>query len=202
MSPMFNRVLGLLSAGLALGVAAELAWPDAPAPRPPAMPAVTAPARLNGPEPIAAWTEAILQRPVMNPDRRPERHDSGARPAAPIRPEPPRLAGIVLTPQARRAIFAPAAEGAPSIVVVEGARVEGWQVERIEAGSVHLAGPDGTRVVKPSFSNEPSAPSPAAAGALPQRPKPDLRPYAVMTQPSGPAIFKNAPPPVAARISQ
>ena len=199
---MLNRALGLLAAGLALGVAAELAWPDSPAPQPPAMPAVTAPAGGAGPEPIAAWTQAILQRPVMNPDRRPERHDPGARPAAPARSEPPRLAGIVLTPQARRAIFAPAAEGAPSIVVVEGARLEGWQVERIEAGSVQLAGPDGKRVVKPSFSTEPAAPGPAAAGAPPQRPKPDLRPFAALTQPSGPAIFKNAPPPVTAKISQ
>ena len=68
----------------------------------------------------------------------------------------PRLAGILVGPFGRSAIFA--TNGAKPIVVQEGGRVAAYTIKSIEATQLRLLGPDGAQVLYPSF--EPAA-SPA-----------------------------------------
>lgn len=201
---LLPRALWLLAALLMAGIAAELAWPEAapPAP-PPAAPPAAARAAGGAPEPVAAWAAAALERPLFNASRRPDSPGAAPAAAAAEHAEPPRLAGIMLTPQGRRAIFAEA-EDKPA-TVMEGSRVGSWQVQAIAAGEVTLTGPDGARTVRPSFSTDPPAAPPApvptlpvaaglqALGMAPLR-QADPRPFAQQLRPSGAAILGNAPP--------
>lgn len=94
----------------------------------------------------AAWTLAVLARPLFNPDRRPP-----APPAAPAPPPDslPRLAGTLVGPGGKRAIFA---TGDKPAVLAEGSSIDAWTVQAISAGMVTLIGPDGPRVLRVSFA--------------------------------------------------
>jgi len=77
----------------------------------------------------------------------------------------PRLSGVLLSGGNRSVIFA-APDGGRPTVVAEGGQVAGYTVQSIEPGRVTLAGPDGTRVLRPSF--DPRAPIPnTTVGAAP-----------------------------------
>lgn len=95
-----------------------------------------------------AWAAAALARPLFAPGRRPEALASVA--AAPVGAGLPRLSGVLIDGERRRAIFA-GANGAMPVTTGEGGDVAGFRVQKIEAAQVTLAGPDGVRVVRPSF---------------------------------------------------
>ena len=92
---------------------------------------------------------AVLARPLFNPDRRPigqapaaSREDAGL----------PRLSGILITPNGRSAIFAPAGGGKPA-VVAEGGSLGGYVVRTISLDEVVLAGPDGSHSLSPTLDH-------------------------------------------------
>ena len=105
----------------------------------------------------------LLARPLFSPDRRPTA-DAVTVASGRTVPGLPRLAGILVGPFGRSAIFA--TNGAKPIVVQEGGRVAAYTIKSIEATQVRLLGPDGAQVLYPSFE-------PAAAPA--RRPPPRLR---------------------------
>jgi hypothetical protein len=132
---------------------------------------------------------AILARPLFRPDRHPfPTNDQDAASTAPI--DLPRLTGILMSEDLKRAIFAP--DGADkAIVVAEGENVGDWRVQEIAADSVTMVGPDGTRHLRPKFAAnqvpttpgtpgmpdaaepapQPQPPAPGRASPLPQVPK-------------------------------
>ncbi len=201
------RAAWLLAMLLAVGIAAEITLKPAPP-----IPAATLPPLPRtdrggeAAEPVAAYTGLILGRPLFNPDRRPKAPGAAPSPAAAGQIEPPRLAGILMTPTGRSAIFATADSNGRGTVVGEGGSIGAWQVEAIHAGDVQLAGPNGRRTVRPTFSSSGEAvsglPQPARAGILlPQLPQLDTRP---LNQPpsQGAPNFFNTPATPAARTSR
>jgi hypothetical protein len=156
----------------------EIKAPEHPPPAPnPAVERGDPPPALNelpaasAAPPIAA----ILARPLFSPSRRPPQSkpgnasdDSGLADS--------RLAGIIIEPDHRLAIFAP--EGAKLLTVTEGQTVSGWRVESITPRDVSLSGPEGTRTLQPKFDPN-LAPPPAPTAAAP-------------TPPPGP-VFPGAP---------
>lgn len=158
----------LLLAGL---VGLELRATAPPAPRPVAplrsSPALPSRGGMAAERNVAAAQAIILARPLFSPDRRPPA-GSAATPAA--RTGLPRLAGVLIDPSGRRAIFA---DGPRQSVVTEGGAVGEWRVAAIEAGQVTLRGPDGTLRLHPAFAATPTEP-PARAPAPPAPTSPTL----------------------------
>lgn len=157
-------LLGLLAATLMGSIVLRLSAPetadvaDLAAPRRP--PLVAAVAGIRGDEADAA--RRILARPLFNPDRRPVPGAAGAAAAGPA--SPPRLAGILVTPDGRKAIFA---VDNRSVVVREGGRIGGFLVTRIADAEVTVAGLAGPLSLRPSYTPADSAASagrPSAAG--------------------------------------
>jgi hypothetical protein len=72
------------------------------------------------------------------------------------------LTGIMITPDGRRAIFAPAGGGKPA-VVAEGGSLGGYVVQTISLGEVVLTGPDGSHSLNPTLDHV----NPAARSAPP-----------------------------------
>jgi hypothetical protein len=129
--------------------------------------------------PNATWESMILERPLFNRDRRPVAARVVAGGAA---PGLPRLAGIVIYPTGRMATFAPADGGKP-VVAQEGARVGGFTIQAIQAGQVTVSGPDGVRVLRPSFDQRPApAGKPGLALGLPAFPGLPMPPPAGFTR--------------------
>ncbi|MGC1408981.1 MAG: hypothetical protein WA864_08590 [Acetobacteraceae bacterium] len=109
------------------------------------------------------WVAITLARPLFSPDRRPTA-DAVTVASGRTVPGLPRLAGILVGPFGRSAIFA--TNGAKPIVVQEGGRVAAYTIKSIEATQVRLLGPDGAQVLYPSF--EPAAaPARRPAGQAP-----------------------------------
>ena len=193
----YGRAAWAVAALLTVGVGAEVAWPNGAKPAaPPVAQFQVDPVSGAVAEPFDAWTAAMLGRPLFSPDRRPVRVSAAG--GAPSRQDDlPRLAGILILPQGRQAIFAPAGDATRSIVATEGTQVGAWKVTAISPVDVKLTGPDGTRLVRPSFANAPAAPQtivpppmPAAGMLLPPAPV-DNRPFDSVVQPSGAAIFSH-----------
>lgn len=123
-------------------------------------------AQSLSPPPAAAtadrqrWAEIALAHPLFNPSRRPSVEE--AKPveadaaAAAAAADLGRVAGIILLPGRSRAIFAGSGDGKP-ITVAEGDRLGPYVVEAISPGQVRLSGPDGTRLLRPSFDPTASA---------------------------------------------
>jgi hypothetical protein len=86
------------------------------------------------------WAAAILARPLFSPARRP--FLDSARPARPAA-LPPRLAGVVVSPYGRRAIFAGTTADAKVVATGEGDRLGDYVVLDIAAEGVTVIGPDG-----------------------------------------------------------
>lgn len=155
--------LALLLAGL-LGVQLAQPWsgdPDqadatgvVPASRvrpPVASPTVAAAPVLHGDE----WVTTILARPLFTRDRRPAAPVSAVA-AASGGGGLPRLTGIAISPERRRAIFA-GTDGAKPIVVEEGGSIGAFTVQAIGPDGVKVAGPDGQRTVALAFDPTPVA---------------------------------------------
>ena len=123
----------------------------------------------TGPSPdqVARWAATSLARPLFAPGRRPPAQAAAAAKLDAPAPDLPRIAGTMVTPAGRRAIFA--AKGDKPLVVGEGAQVGGFTVQSIKAGQVTLLGPAGVRVLSPTF--DPDAPVPAAPVQVPQLPQ-------------------------------
>jgi hypothetical protein len=77
----------------------------------------------------------------------------------------PRLSGVLVSPSGKQAIFAAPPEG-KGFVASEGTRIGGFVLQSISAGEVTLIGPDGTRVLRPTFDTAASAPSKAEMPAF------------------------------------
>jgi hypothetical protein len=71
----------------------------------------------------------------------------------------------------RSVIFASQGERRP-MVVSEGAGLDGFRVELIEAGRVTVVGPGGRQVLRPSFDPNPPPPVAVPAQAPPGQPGP------------------------------
>jgi hypothetical protein len=147
--------LGALAA-VAVGLVGMIAWevsdgpPAADVPPPPPPTAQTA-SRASAPavDRVGEWVATALARPLFSPDRRPA---SVAVTVATAGPSGlPRLTGILVGPSERSAIFA--AAGRNPIVVHEGGRIDAYTVMSIEAGEVRLRGPDGVRILHPTFQS-------------------------------------------------
>jgi len=124
-------------------------------PRPAAVPLVP----RNGRQ---AMVDGILARPLFVATRRPAAARVAAPAAAPV--NLPRLTGIMVNGSSRSVIFA-ASEGGRPVVAQEGAQIGAYTVQSIGAAQVTLSGPDGTRILRPSFDSRPKdAIGPAAAG--------------------------------------
>ena len=90
---------------------------------------------------------AILARPLFSPSRQPSQVADVPYKPEPV-PEPPRLAGVLVSRDGRQAIFAPAA-GGRAIVAEKGSHVGVFMVSTIAAGEVTVLSPDGgTRVLR------------------------------------------------------
>jgi hypothetical protein len=159
--------MGLVATGLLGVIGLEIASfgrPEVPELAAPRRLPVPAQARSPGGErPTQDLVDRALSRPLFNADRRPA-PDAATGAGQPARPEPPRLAGILLTAQGRQAIFA---TGERSIVVSEGGSIAGFVVTSISGEEVSVTGPGGTRVLRPSFvpsGGETSASGRPAAG--------------------------------------
>jgi general secretion pathway protein N len=181
------RLLTLVAVALAGLVVIELTISSGTDPETVAAPDTAAPetaAAQPGSESPSDYANTILARPLFRPDRHPfPTNDQDALATAPV--DLPRLTGILLSSDVKRAIFAP--EGSDqSIVVAEGETVGDWRVQEIAADSVTMVGPDGTRRLRPKFAANlvPATPGgvdapapapepapPAPSGPLPQLPK-------------------------------
>jgi hypothetical protein len=167
-------VLGLLSLALAGIIALELRSGGQDAELAPAAPSRAA-APVQPPTPLAsadqlqAWSDTILARPLFSPSRRPPAAGAAAAGAPP--PALPRLAGILMDGGRRSVIFASQGERRP-VVVSEGAGLDGFRVELIEAGRVTVVGPGGRQVLRPSFDPNPPPPVAVPAQAPPGQPGP------------------------------
>jgi hypothetical protein len=109
----------------------------------------------------ADFAGTILARPLFRADRQPYVTNDQDVSTAPI--DLPRLTGILLASDVKRAIFAPEGSDKP-IVVSEGESVGSWRVQEIAPDSVTMAGPDGTRRIRPKFAANAVPPTPPDAG--------------------------------------
>jgi hypothetical protein len=114
-----------------------------------------------------ALLTAILARPLFSQTRRPPDVVQAAN-AGGAELSDKRLAGIVIEPDRRLAIFA--VTGAKPLTVSEGDSVNGWRVERITPTEISLAGPGGTRTLQPTLDPNHVVPQrqPRAAAAVPR----------------------------------
>ncbi len=173
-------LLGLLAALLTAALALELRDAAPPVdPRPVvAAAAVAGPdaapaADASAPDRTRALAAAILARPLFEQDRRPVAETR----AGPAAEGEARLAGIMISPSGRAAIFAPADGGKPA-VLREGAALGALTVQTIAPGAVTVLSHGKERVMHPSFAASsatttpppPSTPFGFGAGALPGRP--------------------------------
>ncbi len=151
-------IVGPLVAGLAILVAWELTGAEVPADKPaPALrvtPTLTQVAPQSTLELFSAAAATALARPLFSHDRRPPVQRQAPAPPALVE-ETPRLAGIVIAPSGRRAIFAEANGRSRSIP--EGGQLGHLVVKIIGPGEVAVTSPEGDRVLRPSFvKTEPS----------------------------------------------
>jgi general secretion pathway protein N len=171
---IFHLVLGGLCLCLSGIIAAELTLTVSRVAASPNYAAVGAAAQAATPAPPVdadALVAEILDRPLFSPDRHP--------PAPPPAPEaeaktPPelngRLAGVMIRPNDREALFA--RDGEKPITVKEGDTIDGWTVSTIEADRVVLTSEFGEKVVQPTMGER-------GEGVAPKPPRPANRPAPV-----------------------
>lgn len=97
---------------------------------------------------VASFNE-ILARPLFTVSRRPAAR-SAKGPAAPLKG---RLAGIIVGPEEREALFVEAGESKPS-PLHEGEEIEGWTIEKIELDRVTLRSGTVLETVEPAKDNK------------------------------------------------
>jgi hypothetical protein len=147
------RLLWGLIGCLALLLALEWVWPESAPPPIAARPVRHAASTHAADMPqrdTDAWGETILARPLFSVSRRPPKIATNTGHAA--APSDARLAGILITPYGRRAIFAP--ETGKQLVLAEGAPINESTIRQIRADRVILA--SGAEL-RPSFDRRPGA---------------------------------------------
>jgi len=114
---------------------------------------------------VRSAAAATTARPLFTRDRRPPTaREVQAAPAAVE--QLPRLAGIVVGPDGRRAIFA---DGAGRMrAAAEGTRVGPFAIKSISPGQVTVTTREGEQLVRPSFAS-----APPGSGRPPSLPPPD-----------------------------
>jgi hypothetical protein len=164
--------LGSLAALLAGGVALELAGglDDATA-VPDVAPTSVATAATEGADQVDAWSQTILDRPLFAPSRRPPQEEVPVETveAPEVEAPPPvipRLAGIIVGPQSRRALFQPADGGKP-LSLGEGDEIAGWVIEAIAVDGVRINGAEGQQTITPQPDAGLAAESAVIAPVLP-----------------------------------
>ena len=100
----------------------------------------------------AGYVAAILARPLFSPNRRPDAVASNGTAKVLAR-----LAGVMVSPAGKSAIFASPSGGKP-VVVGEGGRIGEYAISSIEVGAVTVTGPTGERVLHPAFDPNPPPP--------------------------------------------
>jgi hypothetical protein len=111
----------------------------------------------------SAELATILARPLFQPDRRPA-------PEAAASPKLGRLAGIIVSGTEKRLIFAGSSGGGP-IVVKEGDHLDADVVQSISDEHAALSGPNGVKIITPSFDAKgPSPAHPAPAETTEKKP--------------------------------
>ena len=186
-----SRVAVLALAGLAVALGAVVAvefMGDPVAEVRPAVPATAVSVPVAGPaaDPSPGWVAEILARPLFSPDRRPVA--AAVVVGGPAAPGLPRLAGVMVTPAGRRAIFAGAGASDKPLALAEGGRIGAFVISRIDDGAVTVTGPDGARVIRPSFATG------AEAAAIEKAVPPDgARLQLLGSSPSGLDLIRNAP---------
>ena len=103
----------------------------------------------------------ILGRPLFQPDRRPFVN------SASVEPSIGRLTAIVISENDKSLIFSGAPGGKP-IVVTEGDHIGSAIVQSISIGRASLAGPDGVKVIQPSFDKQQNSAVPKPQGVTAQ----------------------------------
>jgi hypothetical protein len=175
------RLLALIAVALAGLIAIELTLPSgdtAEVTAAPEAPTSDAGDAQQGGESPSDFATTALARPLFRADRHAvPTGDQEALSTAPV--DLPRLTGILMSDDLKRAIFAP--DGADkAIVVAEGENVGDWRVQEIAADSVTMVGPDGTRRLRPKFAANQAPPTPgtpdAAAQPTPAPPAPHAAP--------------------------
>jgi hypothetical protein len=112
---------------------------------------------------VAAWESSSLARPLFSRHRRPPQNAGPVVAAAnPVMPAP-RLTGVLVGPFGASAVFVAGGSGR-SVTVQEGGQVGIYRIRRITPGQVLVDGPDGERVLRPSFG-----------GGTGQQPAPEQR---------------------------
>ncbi|MGI3775963.1 MAG: hypothetical protein ACRYGC_01610 [Janthinobacterium lividum] len=157
-------LLGLLAAMLAAALALELrdTAPDAAGTQPagsraaPTAEAAPPAAADAAPDRTEALAAAILARPLFEQDRRPVAETQ----AGPVADGDARLAGILISPDGRAAIFAPADGGRPT-VLREGAALGALTVRAIAPGAVTVLSHGKEQVMHPSFAASSATTTPA-----------------------------------------
>jgi hypothetical protein len=95
------------------------------------------------------WADTVLGRPLFTVGRRPPKSSGGGHLAA--NTGLPRLAGIMITPQGKRAIFAP--DGGKPLVVAEGGALDDATVRTIKRDRVVVTGPKGEQTLWPTYDH-------------------------------------------------
>jgi hypothetical protein len=143
----------------------------------------------------AQWVATILARPLFAVSRKPDSAPAGPGPvvADEAANDLPRLSGIFVDRGSWHAMFQPTGD-VPPLVVGQGEKVSGWQVDKIELTSVTLSGPKGQTTVEPKFDENAVPPPPQMPAILP---KPARLPPPAAQQPPGaqPGGRPNVAPP-------
>jgi hypothetical protein len=100
----------------------------------------------------ASWERVILEKPLFSVTRRPFVNEVRVVP-----PQVPRLSGIIISPSARLAIFAP--EAGRQVIRREGEHVDNFAIKQIFPTKVVLVGAQGNVVLEPQFSAAVSPPN-------------------------------------------
>ncbi|WP_284948111.1 hypothetical protein [Acidisoma cladoniae] len=151
MTSLVLPVLGVIAAVLAVTIVMEVKGSHRPVEVPPIAASIGIPkgarvADFDETEDWPKWVGTSLARPLFEPDRRPPAVAVGA-----VSHQMPRLAGIIVTPTARSAIFVDGASGRP-IIVMQGSRLSDFVVRSIDAETVTIVTADGVRVLHPRFA--------------------------------------------------
>jgi hypothetical protein len=152
----FAPLVLVLSAVLCLELASSVTAAVTPLTTAGSPPAITpGNGNIKYPDHSGDWATAINARPLFSADRRPiplpDRNGETARIM-------PRLAGVIVSQSQRLAFFAAVGGGKP-VVAAEGERVGDFILRAIAPDQVTVSGPDGTRLLRPTFDPTPTAPT-------------------------------------------
>jgi len=127
---------------------------------------VSAAVPAQHPSGVDAWEASSLARPLFSRGRRPPadtRQVAAAAPAMTV----PRLTGVLVGPFGASAVFMVSGSDKP-VTVQEGDQMGAYRIRRITPGEVLVDGPDGERVLRPSFGAPPDRqPAPDQRAAVP-----------------------------------